>query len=144
MTHIADEITKLDNGTFVGWARTGKSFKVYRDRRGRVERGVPLLQHGVRPEELALLHAQRAGVRRGQGEPELDVRGRGVPRPVSGRSTATCPADTVPVYRMYNDGQGGAPNHRYTTDLAVRSAMLALGWIPEGMGKIGVIMCAPQ
>ena len=29
ITAIADEITKLDNGTFVGWARTGLSFNVY-------------------------------------------------------------------------------------------------------------------
>ena len=29
VTAIADEITKLDNGTFVGWARTGRQFKVY-------------------------------------------------------------------------------------------------------------------
>ena len=29
MTAIPDEITKLDNGTFVGWARTGKQFKVF-------------------------------------------------------------------------------------------------------------------
>jgi len=54
-----------------------------------------------------------------------------------------CPTGTSPVYRIYNNGQGAAPNHRYTTDLAVRTAMLALGWIPEGYGPIGVIMCAP-
>ena len=29
ITYLADEITKLDNGTFVGWARTGKQFKAY-------------------------------------------------------------------------------------------------------------------
>ena len=29
ITAIPDEITKLDNGTFVGWARTGLSFNVY-------------------------------------------------------------------------------------------------------------------
>ena len=29
ITKNADEITKLDNGTFVGWARTGLSFNVY-------------------------------------------------------------------------------------------------------------------
>ncbi|MEO8752594.1 MAG: hypothetical protein ABI624_07945, partial [Casimicrobiaceae bacterium] len=55
----------------------------------------------------------------------------------------SCAANTVPVYRMYNMGQGAAPNHRYTTDVAVRAAMLALGWAPEGLGDIGVIMCAP-
>jgi len=31
----------------------------------------------------------------------------------------TCAAGTVPVYRLYNNGQGAAPNHRVTTDLAV-------------------------
>ena len=28
-TAIADEITKLDNETFVGWSRTGKAFNVF-------------------------------------------------------------------------------------------------------------------
>ena len=56
----------------------------------------------------------------------------------------TCPSGTNPVYRVYNNGQGGAPNHRYTTDLTVRATMLALGWIAEGYGPIGVIMCAPD
>jgi hypothetical protein len=45
---------------------------------------------------------------------------------------------------MYNNGMSGAPNHRFTTDLAVRAQMLALGWIAEGNGTIGVTMCSPQ
>jgi len=48
-----------------------------------------------------------------------------------------------PLYRLYNDGQGGAPNHRYTTQAATRSAMLANGWIAEGVGELGVIGCVP-
>jgi hypothetical protein len=48
------------------------------------------------------------------------------------------------VYRLYNDGQGGAPNHRYTTDFAVRAQMIAHGWVPEGYGDLGVIMCSPN
>jgi len=40
-------------------------------------------------------------------------------------------------------GQGGAPAHRYTTSLSVRSQMLAQGWISEGYGDNSVIMCAP-
>jgi hypothetical protein len=56
----------------------------------------------------------------------------------------TCAAGTKPVYRLYNDGQGSAPNHRYTTEASVRALMLSQGWIPEGYGPIGVIMCAPQ
>ena len=30
-----------------------------------------------------------------------------------------CPAGTIALYRLYNNGQGGAPNHRYTDDLAI-------------------------
>jgi hypothetical protein len=58
-------------------------------------------------------------------------------------TNGACPAGTVPVYRLYNDGQGAAPNHRYTTDLAVRADMIAHGWIPEGYGPLAVMMCAP-
>src|SRR5262249_48284869 len=54
----------------------------------------------------------------------------------------SCNVGWQPVYRLYNDGQGGAPNHRYTTSLAIRAQMIDAGWIPEGNG-IGVAMCAP-
>ena len=78
-----------------------------------------------------------------KANPNWQFEARGVPRP-DPAFDGSCPANTIPVYRMYNNGQGGAPNHRYTTELAVRNAMLALGWIAEGAGTIGVIMCAPQ
>ena len=55
-----------------------------------------------------------------------------------------CAAGTQAVYRLYNNGQGGAPNHRYTTSLAVRSQMRALGWRSEGLGANGVTMCSPN
>ena len=51
---------------------------------------------------------------------------------------------SLPLYRLYNDGQGGAPNHRYTTSPTVRAAMMGRGWTPEGMGSLGVIACVPQ
>jgi len=41
-----------------------------------------------------------------------------------------CPLG-VPLYRVYNDGKTGAPNHRYTTSLAIRAQMLAQGYLPE-------------
>jgi len=55
----------------------------------------------------------------------------------------TCPAGTLPIYRLYNNGQGGVPNHRFTTDANVRQQMIAAGWIAEGQG-IGVGFCSPQ
>lgn len=47
------------------------------------------------------------------------------------------------VYRLFNNGQGGAPNHRYTTSLDTRASMISQGWVPEGAGTIGVIACVP-
>jgi hypothetical protein len=54
-----------------------------------------------------------------------------------------CPAETLPVYRLYNQGMGAAPNHRYTTSLATRTTMVAAGWVPEGLGPDAVEMCSP-
>ena len=58
-------------------------------------------------------------------------------------ASGTCPGGTVPLYRVYNNGMGGAPNHRYTPDRTVRSQMLAAGWIPEGSGPDIVFSCTP-
>jgi Repeat of unknown function (DUF5648) len=55
----------------------------------------------------------------------------------------TCASGTIPLYRLYNNGQGGAPNHRYTTDPVIRSSMIAAGWTPEGNGSDGVFACVP-
>ena len=57
-------------------------------------------------------------------------------------ATGNCGVDTQPVYRLYNNGRGGAPNHRYTTSAAVRSDMIARGWILEGKDHAAASMCA--
>ena len=50
-----------------------------------------------------------------------------------------CPGGTTPVYRMYNSGQTGAPNHRFTTNFATYQQFTTqLGWAPEG-----IAFCAP-
>jgi cytochrome c553 len=54
-----------------------------------------------------------------------------------------CPAGTIPVYRMYNNAMGGAPNHRFTTDATVRQQLINAGYTAEGYG-IGVGWCAQQ
>ena len=55
-------------------------------------------------------------------------------------ATGACPAGTIPVYRLYNNGMGNAPNHRFVTSLAEQQHMINLGWIAESYG-IGVGMC---
>jgi hypothetical protein len=56
----------------------------------------------------------------------------------------TCPSGTRPLYRAYNDGGGGVPNHRYTTDPVELDAMIAQGWIMEGEAATRVFACVPQ
>ncbi len=143
ITAIADEITKLDNGTFVGWARTGLQFKAFPTgtagssavRRFFSTAFTPRSSHFYTPfaSECATVTAN----------PDWQFEGQvfNIPTPATDGS---CAGATMPVYRLYNNGQGAAPNHRYTTDLSVRSQMMSQGWVPEGYGSVRVIMCAPQ
>jgi DNA-binding beta-propeller fold protein YncE len=54
-----------------------------------------------------------------------------------------CPAGTEPLYRLYNEGRGGAPNHRYTASSQTVAAMTANGWSAEGTGPGRVFACTP-
>jgi hypothetical protein len=58
------------------------------------------------------------------------------------RETGTCPTGTIPVYRLWN--QRADSNHRYTTRVAIKAEMLAAGYVAEGYGADGVVMCAAQ
>jgi len=55
----------------------------------------------------------------------------------------SCPPSTVAIYCLYNNGQGGAPRHRYATDATVRDTMVAHGWVIEGNGPGFAFMCSP-
>ena len=52
--------------------------------------------------------------------------------------------DTRPLYRAWNRNQGGAPNHRYNTDLwSIVNSVLREGWILEGDVKTLAFACVP-
>jgi YVTN family beta-propeller protein len=58
-------------------------------------------------------------------------------------ASGNCPAGTAPLYRVYNNGMGGAPNHRYTVNRATRDHMITLGWVEEGNGPDVIFACTP-
>ncbi|MBI4740368.1 MAG: hypothetical protein HY777_02160 [Betaproteobacteria bacterium] len=58
---------------------------------------------------------------------------------ITAASAGTCSFGMTPLYRLYNDGKSGAPNHRYTVSTSIHAAMLAQGWVSEG-----VIACVPM
>ena len=41
--------------------------------------------------------------------------------------SGACPSGFAPVYRLYNNGQGGAPNHRLTACTNIRDRMIEAG-----------------
>jgi hypothetical protein len=55
----------------------------------------------------------------------------------------SCVTGNAPIYRLYNNGMGNAPNHRFTIDPGERARLIGAGWSPEGPG-LGVGFCAPQ
>lgn len=142
ITSIADEITKLDNGVFVGWTRTGKSFSVYADYPANAKAVCRFFSTSFDPKSSHFYTPSASECATVKTNPNWQFEGEVFSVPVPD-GAGNCAAGTTPVYRLYNDGQGAAPNHRYTTSLDVRTTMLAKGWIPEGYGDLGVVMCAP-
>jgi probable HAF family extracellular repeat protein len=141
-TAIADEIAKLDSGVFPGWTRTGGTFNVYAGDQVGTSPVCRFFSTSFDPKSSHFYTANIAECatvqRNASWQFEARVFNIAVPD-----ANGNCSAGTQPVYRVYNNGMGAAPNHRYTTSRATRDAMLAQGWIPEGNGPDAIIMCAP-
>jgi hypothetical protein len=141
VTHLQDEITKLDNGTFAGWSRTGRSFKAWSGAVAGTSPVCRFFSDAFAPKSshfYTSFAAECATVKQNRDwsfEGEVFF----VALPDGG---GACGAGTQPVYRLYNRSQGGAPNHRFTVDSALQQQTLSRGWIAEGLGA-GVTMCVP-
>ena len=143
MTGDMDEIAKLDNGTFEGWARTGQEFKVFPPESATGTSVCRFFSTSFAPRSSHFYTPFATECAIVVGNPDWSLEGE-VFMISTPAEDGTCAAGMDPVYRMYNNGEGAAPNHRYTTDDNVRLQMVELGWTPEGYGPAGVIMCAPQ
>jgi photosystem II stability/assembly factor-like uncharacterized protein len=144
MTSDADEIAKLDSGAFEGWTSTGLQFNAYSTSTNGVSPVCRFFSTGFAPKSSHFYSPFGAECTKVQDDPHWlletdDAFDIAVPS-----AAGECPGELIPVYRLYNDGQGGAPNHRYTTDRNVRAQMIAKGWVPEGLGPEAVQMCAAQ
>ncbi|MEO5700931.1 MAG: c-type cytochrome [Casimicrobiaceae bacterium] len=140
MTGVAAEISGLDNGTIAGWKRTGQQFATNAATSGGTTPVCRFFSASFAPKSSHFYTPSDSECFTVKANPswtfEAEVFQVALPT-----ASGTCPSGTRPLYRLYNDGQGGAPNHRYTTALAVRTQMVGLGWIPEGYGTLGVSMC---
>jgi hypothetical protein len=128
VTAQADEIAGLDAGVFAGWERTGQSFGVWTSGQGLADvcrfftdRFAPKSSH------FYTANATECAARTAEAVWQYEkIAFKVAFLPFRG----VCPIG-VPLYRLYNDGKTGAPNHRYTTSFALRESMIAAGFVPE-------------
>lgn len=142
ITASAIEIASLDAGAPPGWARTGYTFRTYLVAHPGTS---PVCRYYIPP---ALGNSHFFSVLPSECNaipalyPAFEFEGANVmymyvPELASG----TCPAGSIPVYRVWN--RRPDTNHRYTIDRALRDRMVALGYAAEGYGPDAVGMCAP-
>ena len=143
MTSFPDEQAILDGGAFGGvWKRTGQSFNVWTQGSAISPAVCRFFSTSFAPKSSHFYTPISTECATVKTDPNwqfeavaffielTDVNGN-------------CPAGTTQLYRFYNNGLGGAPNHRYTTDQAVFDQMVALGWTPEGNAPQTIFACGP-
>lgn len=143
VTSLPTEIANLDAGRFYGWARTGQTFRVFPLGEAGTSNVCRFFSEAFSPRSSHVYTPYGFECTALKDNPkwnfEGDVFGFRLPD-----ASENCPTGTVPLYRFYNRGADGAPNHRFTTSLLVRAQMIAQGWDPEGLGPQGVFACVPQ
>ncbi len=147
MTADPAEIAGLDGGAFGGaWQRTGKSFMTHANPTAGT---VPVCRFFTTPGTFGAKSshfytadpAECAGLK---SNPNWQYEKIAFHAPLPD-AAGSCRPGTSPVFRMYNSGQTGAPNHRFTTDANLRQDFLGnRGFVQEGVGPLGVSMCAPD
>jgi uncharacterized delta-60 repeat protein len=146
VTADAGEIIHLDLGRD-GWTRTGRSFRVWDDddmtlapmcRFWSNQTWAPTSSHFYTPYESECVAVMN--------DPAwtFERKAFSVKLPEGSPGSRSCPAGSQPLYRAYNNGMTGAPNHRYTTDAALLDQMIAQGWSMEGEAQTRVFACVPE
>ena len=141
-----EEIAVLDSSLSSGWARTGRTINVWDDadpvltpvcRIWSDQTWAPKSSHFYTPyeEECAAVKADPAW--------RFERNAFTLRMPQGALGSRTCPTGSQPLYRTYNNGRTGAPNHRYMTDPALLDDMIAQGWTIEGEAQTRVFACVP-
>ncbi len=130
LTAFAGEAAALDAGLLAGWSRTGFQFKAFAAEGnqgigacrffGRPSYGPAAHFYTIDPAECAFVKAWPGWIYEGIAFAEDP--------PAAG----DCPANRVPVVRLYNNGMNGQIGHRYLTSHSEMASMVIDGWRVEG------------
>ncbi len=141
ITSFPSEIAALDGGAFNGnWKRTGQTFNVWTQGAAQTPPTCRFFSTAFDPKSSHFytpFAAECASVRQ---NPSWQFESIAFYLQLTD-ANGNCAAGSVPLYRLYNNGQGGAPNHRYTTNLNTANQMAAAGWVFEGSGTPTVFAC---
>lgn len=148
MSSLQADIDALDSGRFFGWSRTGLTFRAFGDPVSGGPGVNPVCRFYIPPPAdshfFSAVPAECAAVL-AKTATDPNYRSFAYETPgafyiaVPDLTTGACAAGTIPVYRLWNERADS--NHRYTTDPATRALMLAKGYLAEGYGSDGVVMC---
>jgi len=134
-THASEE-DLLDRGVIKGWQRTGYSFLGY------VTADIGLTgvcrfyyTNNVVDSHFYTANPQECDKLINEKIWQYEETGFFVRTP---DASGQCPLTTQAIERLYNNGRGGFPNHRYSSDVTVIRQMLERGWILEGP-----VFCVP-
>jgi len=145
LTASRSEVEALDAGQFAGWSRTGQSFSVLAPTAdaARVCRFWSGQTYAPKSSHFYTPYADECAKVKQDPVWQFEGHAFALRLPEAGLGYVTCPSDTRPLYRAYNRGMSGAPNHRYTTDPAVLGEMVAQGWQVEGDLWTRIFACVP-
>lgn len=148
VTSFPAEIGALDGGAFGGlWQRTGKTFNVWPVATGVASPTCRFFSTAFAPKSSHFYTPFPIECAAVKANPSWQYESIAfyIQIPTGyGTGNGFCPQGTVALYRAYNNGMGGAPNHRYMTNLGTLGLMLAQGWTFEGEANTKVFACVPQ
>jgi len=126
------EIDALDAGAITGWWRTGQRYQVESEasaNRAPVCRFFTGAFAGKASHFFTAWEVECEYVKKNLPEWTYEGVAFHVQLP---QANGACPSGTAPVYRLFNAGRGGAPNHAYTADATKRELLISAGFVTEG------------
>jgi len=139
----SQELSDLDLGVHPGWTRTGLAFGVWDSSAAGTS---PVCRFYIPPGfgDSHFFSASTTECSQTSSKfpwlIEESIRAFYVALPDT--TTGACANNGLPVYRLWN-GRADS-NHRYTTSAAIKSTMIANGYVAEGYGPNQVAMCSPE
>ena len=143
ITASPEEAAALDVGAFPGWQRTGETFAVETTAQPGLqpacrffsgESFAPKSSHVYTPYAAECEHLKRGSVWQFEGIAFQLALPDAIGQCAEGQSR---------LYRLYNDGMSGAPNHRYTNRDDMFIGLVGQGWVVEGDFITFVFACVP-